>query len=660
MSISNYTRVLLLLLGAPLLFARGAPEGSSNPYYSGRLEEAAGILGGSRAAKRQLVVINYELAEMNKAAELLEDLLKDHTIGDAEEGELSLELFYTYCLSGDHRRASLIRPRAEAAAQKDKRTQAAFYFYSGLNHEALGYTERAAQLFKQSVELDRWRPVAWYRLGLLLREKDAKEAEKCLQTCYDQNSAFTEALLPLARLMMARASWTQARNLLIIANSRLPRSREISDALAEARRHAPGSPGAGLYLVERVITRTPPKVKPAAAAEGVIRVGLAEKRTVVSVKAGGAFSLITGGRTSSYRGQAQEQIFIRWINGNMRILDKNQNELFRSSSPVVLNLSSNEDTCIVAGVVNGAPGTNRSYRGSLEFRSYSEGMTVVNVLPVEDYLYGCIPIEMPATWPAEALKAQAVAARSYALAQKGQFAARGFDIYGTPLSQAYHGAGEEHKNTSAAVDATSGMVLKAGTNLVKAYYSANHGGYSDDTMTVWGLEDYMSAVPDKMIPLRKKELPADELYAWICDVPESYSIMPRLSFATSYRWEKWVTPAEIRRRLAKDPGDIKRIVSRGRGISGRVTKLEVIGTGGSVFVQGDEIWSAMGGLRSSLFTIRYKLSSRGEIEYVIFSGGGHGHGMGMDQHGAAGMAGAGYSAEQILAHYYPKAVLGRL
>ncbi|MDR2181278.1 MAG: SpoIID/LytB domain-containing protein [Treponema sp.] len=656
--------LVLAVLSAPL-FARGSGEAgvsAVDSYYLGRVEESAAAFGGSRAGKKQLVALCYELGEMARAAELLEELLAE---ADSEEGRaaLSKELFYTYCLAGNHRKASALRRQAESAALKgDRRTQGEFYFYSGWNLEALGSAERAAEHYRRSVDLDRWRSVAWYRLGLLLREKNPKEAEKCFQTCWDQNSAFTETLLPLAKCMMDRGAWVEARNLLIIANSRLPRNREISEALAETRRHAPGSPGGALFLVERAITKTPPAVKAAPASRGgLIRVGLAEQRTVVSVKAGGAFSLRNAaGRASLYNGSAREQILVRWAGGDLRVFDRNMKQLLRSSAPLVLELAGDGDTCIVVGVVNGAPGTTRTYRGALEFRSFREGMTVVNVLPVEDYLYGCVPVEMPASWPAEALKVQAIAARSYAIAQKGQFAAKGFDIYGTPLSQAYHGVDGEHRSASAAVDATRNMVLKTGKDVLRAYYSANHGGYSENSITLWGWDDNMDAVPDKMLPFREKPLPPDELYAWIRDAPASYSIMPRLSFAGSYRWEKWVTPSEIRRRLGEDPGEIKRIVSRGRGISGRVSELEVIGSARSVFVRAEAIWPAMGGLRSSLFAIRYQLDARGNIEHVIFSGAGHGHGMGMDQHGAAGMAGAGYSAEQILRHYYPRAEIGLL
>jgi SpoIID/LytB domain protein len=284
-------------------------------------------------------------------------------------------------------------------------------------------------------------------------------------------------------------------------------------------------------------------------------------------------------------------------------------------------------------------------------------MTVVNIINTEEYLYGVLPAEMPATWPEEALRAQAIAARSYSLALLGEFADRGFDLYGSPRSMAYHGAGAETKTTTQAVDDTRGMILKGGGVPLKAYFSANHGGYSEDSRTMWGYDAYMAAVPDMLLPERGGRLPLDELDAWIHEAPFSFSSVNRFYYASSYRWEKWVAAGEIRRRLPDDPGEIRRVVSRGRGISGRVYELEVEGDTKSVFVRGDAIWAAMGALRSSLFTIGYKFDKAGNVEYVIFRGAGHGHGIGLDQHGAAGMASAGYSAGEILRHYYPRAEL---
>ena len=112
--------------------------------------------------------------------------------------------------------------------------------------------------------------------------------------------------------------------------------------------------------------------------------------------------------------------------------------------------------------------------------------------------------------------------------------------------------------------------------------------------------------------------------------------------------------------MAEDPGEIQKIISRGRGISGRITNLEVQGSERNVHVKGDAIWFTMGGLRSSLFTIRYKLDPDGGIQYFIFQGAGSGHGMGMDQQAAAGKASQGISAEEILFHFYPRASLRQL
>ena len=659
----------LSLFPAAPAFSRGSQERPSYPvetYYSGKIEEASSELAKQKkpGEKYPLVMLYWELGEMAKAAELLEELLKNQDIGTEGLEELRLELFYTYYLAGSYSKAAELRGSLDnAILWKDERLRSEYYFYSAAVYQEMGENKKAVELFKKSLDLNKWRPIGWYKLGLLLRDSDPREAEKCLQTCWTQDSSFTGALLPLARLLAARKEWRRARDYLITANARLPNNREISLALAEARKNAPAGSGAdGESQIRRQITANPASVKPASPypKEGIIRVGLIEKRKLVSVKAGGTFDIrLAGGSTTLYNGSAREQFWVEWNNGALVVRDKNNKTLCRSTTALVYELKSNENSSIVAGVVNGAPGTNRTYRGALEFRPSPDGMTVVNILPMEDYLYGVVPAEMPATWPQESLKAQAIAARSYAIANKGQYAARGFDIFGTPNSQAYHGVGAEHKNTTTAVDTTRGLILLGGKQPLKAYYSANHGGYSEDSLTLWGYDAYMQAVPDKLLPLRRQPLPPDSLYRWIRDNPTTYSNIPRFSYISAYRWEKWVTPEEIRRRLPEDPGEIKRIITRGRGISGRIVELEIQGTEKNVLVKGDAIWNAMGSLRSSLFTIRYKMS-KGKVEYLVFQGAGYGHGIGMDQHGAAGMASVGLNANEILLHYYPRAVTEQL
>jgi len=477
----------------------------------------------------------------------------------------------------------------------------------------------------------------------------------------------SHALFPLARLLAARGQWDRARDLLVVANARHPDDPEINAALTEALSHA-GDPVDVIDLIRQRITAIPPRVTPApiTPGEGTMRIGIGENRRLVSVRAGGGFDIrnaVTG--QILHGSNTGEQFWIEWRgNGAFVMLDADDRVLLESSVPVVHELRSNRDTSIVAGA---AAGASRTFRGDLEFRPGANGVTVVNIVNMGDYLLGVVPAELPASWPMESLKAQAIIARSYAIAYRGRFAYRGFDIWGDARSQAYGGVGSEHPRSTAAVNATRGMILvgESGEPLA-AYYSANHGGHSEDSLVMWGREAYMQAVADTMLPPRPSPLPPGDLFRWVRDNPQTYSNIPRFFFANTYRWERWICPVEIRRRLIadwrirQDPGEIRRIVSRGRGISGRIVELEVQGSEGTVRVRGDAVWFTMGGLRSSLFTIRSKQDADGNVQYFVFQGAGYGHGMGMDQHAAAGKASRGMDAEEILRHFYPRASLRQI
>jgi len=400
-----------------------------------------------------------------------------------------------------------------------------------------------------------------------------------------------------------------------------------------------------------------------------MRIGLNVNRELVSVRAGGAFTLqnLETGQVF-HTGAAREQFWIaRADNAGITIYGLNNRTIFSGSSSVKYELRSNQDTSIVAGIVSGSPGINRTYRGGLEFIPEITGITVVNIVNMGDYLYGVVPSELPASWPPAALQAQAIASRSYAMAYRGNFADRGFDIWSTAHSQAYNGVGSEHANSTAAVDATRGIILVGESgDVLPAYYSANHGGYSEDSLVMWGREAYMQAVPDRMLTPRNSPLPPNVLFRWVGGFPETFSNVPGFFYPNSYRWERWIQPAEIRRRLiadrrvSQDPGEIRRIITRGRGISGRIVEVEVQGSERNVRVRGDAIWFTMGGLRSSLFTIRSMTAADGSIQFFYFQGAGYGHGIGLDQHATAGKASRGFSAEEILRHFYPRATLRQL
>jgi stage II sporulation protein D len=126
---------------------------------------------------------------------------------------------------------------------------------------------------------------------------------------------------------------------------------------------------------------------------------------------------------------------------------------------------------------------DRPYRGQLVVKVVSGRLRAINSLPLEQYLYGVVPIEIGSSGPAEALKAQAVAARSYALATRKS---GDFDLYPDVRSQSYGGVDVEHPETNAAVDATAGRVLTYKGKVITAYYFASSGGRTASVQDVWG------------------------------------------------------------------------------------------------------------------------------------------------------------------------------
>ena len=272
---------------------------------------------------------------------------------------------------------------------------------------------------------------------------------------------------------------------------------------------------------------------------------------------------------------------------------------------------------------------SRWYRGSLEIRP---GLIAVNELPIEQYLYGVVPAEMPSKWPLEALKSQAVAARTYTLAKLGDMASRGYDLKPTTDHQVYAGASKEKPETNYAIDATRGEVLTYNGRPIPAFYCSAAGGYTDGAETVWG---------SKPIP-------------YLIPVPDFDQEAP------SYVWQTSIAAGSLRNLLGKlnvAVGEIGGLEPLERGYSGRVKALSVRGTRGSKTVSGERFrWAT--GLKSSLFNVA-PVVENGTVKAFAFAGRGHGHGLGLSQWGARGMGNMGYSYMQILGHYYPGALLSQ-
>lgn len=286
-----------------------------------------------------------------------------------------------------------------------------------------------------------------------------------------------------------------------------------------------------------------------------------------------------------------------------------------------------------AGEVGLVFGAGRWYRGELELRPTGSRFTVVNHVALEQYLYGVVPAEMNPRWPLESLKAQAVAARTYALVKLGQFARRGFDLKPTTENQVYRGAGVERVPTNMAVDQTLGQVLTHDGRMIAAYFHSSSGGYTETGAAVWGEpRPYLQAVPD-----------FDQQ-------------SPR------YLWQKNVPTATLRHALDRKGvrvGELLRFEVLERSYSGRVKRLRVVGSQGATEASGDTVRQAAG-LYSTLFNVLGYGGGAGRPAAFAFAGRGHGHGLGLSQWGAKSLGERGYGYAQILAHYYPTSQLSSI
>lgn len=306
---------------------------------------------------------------------------------------------------------------------------------------------------------------------------------------------------------------------------------------------------------------------------------------------------------------------------------------------------------------------DRSYRGEMELCVEAGSIKVINIISLEEYLYGVVPAEMPANWPLEALKAQAVAARSESIAKLGRHRSDGFDLCADVHCQVYSGVEKETQLSNMAVDSTRGVILEYNSKTVDAIYSSNCGGHTQDN--IFGSEDavaYFTGIED-MDETQKLVFPLSpfEMESWLKDPPPGiYCNIPEFTKFSNFRWVRIYSAEQLRQMVDKvsGVGEIKKIIVLARNSSGHVNKLRIVGSDSTCVIEKESnIRKAFGDLRSSMFKVEIRYGQDGKPEEFIFYGGGWGHGVGLCQSGACGMSKAGKNYQQILQHYFSRAHL---
>jgi len=352
----------------------------------------------------------------------------------------------------------------------------------------------------------------------------------------------------------------------------------------------------------------------------VVRVGLASFGSPVTVTltsdlAFAAIDPFTNARLAAWK--PKEVVAIR-AEGNLVVVGSQKREAvyFSSESPALK-------------LVSGSVG--RRYRGWMYVSALAGKLVLINELPLESYLMGVVPCEMGPSSPIEALKAQAVAARTYTLTKIGAFAQYGYDVDDTTRCHVYRGIDVETSLTSEAIRQTSNQVLIYNGRPIEALYATVSGGVTADAREAFGGAGQPYLVPVVDTDDKGKPYGAhSKWFAWYVDILQE-------TLQSKFK-ERGV-----------DFGKIENLEVTDRGPSGRAINIRITTSQGTIDLNARLIRDAFGVdiVRSTLFEIK-KTAVGFRIE-----GKGWGHGVGMCQAGAVGRARAGQKFPQILATYYP-------
>ena len=286
----------------------------------------------------------------------------------------------------------------------------------------------------------------------------------------------------------------------------------------------------------------------------------------------------------------------------------------KSSEGIEITLKSDDDFFTFKG---------NTYNGKLLLLAGSKGVNIIEETDLESYLCGVLPYEMSYSWPVEALKAQAVAARTYTLKTLEDKKVKDFDLYSDVRSQMYKGSVKTYDSVKEAVEGTKGEVLKYKDELFYTYYHANCGGHTD-------------AMPGAKDPIK----PLQGAKCVYCKESKSA------------HWSTTLSKETINSFLKANgiKGNLKKIKIGAKFKSGRAKTLHIITDKQKVYVGCNDF-------RISVGSTRFKSCFITDIDGLSFEGKGYGHGAGMCQDGAKGMALDDKNYKEILETFYPSSDL---
>jgi stage II sporulation protein D len=475
------------------------------------------------------------------------------------------------------------------------------YFKRGLYLEAVGaYREVAYHAPSRDLQA-----TALVRMGEIYGQylNDAESAARMFNLVkekYASSPALPDAYFYSGMLLYEKDRYRDAQREFAAYLEKFPRGekRELAQFMLDACDHPPPQ-----KYSQAVKT---PALKPAALE---IRVLVAENRPELNLRAASGFDVTTPGGRS----------LLKVPSGHSAVIRVTERRLTVNGTPLTA-----DDLIIVPEGKGTFKLGNRTYRGRLHVKKNPAGtIHAINTLDLESYLYGVVPREMPPSWSPEALKAQAVVSRTYAIYQMERNRMKDYDTCNTTSSQVYGGSDDERPASSRAVDETRGQVLMHEGRVALPYFHSNSGGITEDAKNVWLVD----------IPYLKT-------------VQDPYSLQ-----APNTLWSSYFSLDDLQGALSRNGvnvGSLQGVEPLDTSPSGRVKRVRIAGSAGEKVLNANlfRIHTDPQRLKSTFFT------ARRDGKGVRFEGKGSGHGVGMSQWGAQVMSRSGYSYRDILKYYY--------
>ncbi len=583
--------------------------------------------------------IYKEAMDYDKAIQVLES--NPQILADTDSGNFLGRLYYLTSQNS----------KAIGVLSSLKNKNYLTYLYLGLVYEDLGNTQLAVNNYIASLRLQK-NTIALYRLGkIYYKRKNYQKASHFFARVIALDSSIRLANFYLAECLLNTGNYEEAYTYSARGINFYPENPDIRKQLMEIKDK----------IGKTFFVETKKAIEKARELVNLmfykreknipfVRVGLATDLTDFTFRCGGDF--VISDSKQVFNGEKNKFYTIVLKEKRLYLKDYKSGVIYKKyNSPVTIK--SDGYPFYVLDITYGETNfwhkrIDRIYRGDLRIL-IDGGITLINVISVEEYLYGVLPAEISPKADMEALKAQAVAARSIAIRSilNQRHKEKNFDVCADVHCQVYQGVSVEKDATNKAVNETRGEIIIYKKEPIEAVYHSNCGGCLRPD--VFGKKDYYAHGFDSKKSF--KPFSPYEEENWCTSYPESFCSHSKTA---NYRWQRVYDAEDFAFIFGYDLKDLQKIIAKEKGSCVSYKVLEIITSKEKTTLTGDlNIRNYFDNLRSSAFKIDVKFSADNVPKMLFFWGSGFGHGAGMCQDGAEYMADKGYTYQEILEHYYP-------